>query len=173
MEPVMKIVDAVDGRTKYIFNIKGLHDIHDVGKPDKPIAAIRFDANDENSHLQSFRVAGVTARDMKRSIQENFPDELGFLKLDYSDARYGPQARRYLNVTQVIAISPARFGKLVDGQRVLVGGARIQTKGEVIIVEGAPFALAAQVRRVLKRLDQDEEFCCEAPEPEAEEAESE
>ena len=167
MEPVMKF-DDYQGITRYLFHAERVHDIHDLGKPGKPLASMRFDVNNENSVLSEYRIAGITARDLKRNIQDNEPEKLGFLKLSYNTDFHGPQARRYLNVVHVVSVSPGRIYRMIDGQRTEFGAAMIQTRSDTITVEGAPFAVAAQIRRILKRLDQDEEFCCDAPESEAE-----
>ena len=167
MEPVMKIVDS-GGRTHYIFHPERVLEIRDVGKPDKPAAQMFFDSAGEHTNRYDYSIDGITARDLKRNIQENVPDTIGFLKLDYNTDRHGPKARRYLNVDTIVSLQATRINRQVDGQIVQVGGASLRGLGFGLVIEGAPFAIAAQVRRVLKRLDQDEEFCCDAPEPEAE-----
>ena len=169
MEPVMKIVDSA-GITHYIFHPERVFQIHDQGKPDKPVATMYFDGPSREDHIR-FTIDGVTARDLKRSIQENVPDKIGFLKLDFLTERFGKGARRYINVDHIVSVNAARIWKTIDGQSVQVGGAHVHGIDFAVVVEGAPFAIAAQIRRVLKRLDQDEDFCCE--EPPAEEAESE
>ena len=177
MEPVMKIVDS-GKMTHYIFHPERVAHIHDVGKPDKPAAIMYFDGPSYEVHSK-FRVDGVTARGLKRSIQENVPEKVGFLKLDYNTDSFGKGARRYINVDHIVSVNAAQVFARVDGKSVVVSGTRVHGLDFNVDVEGAPFAIAAQIRRVLKRLDQDEDFCC-APEdaevedaPEAEEAESE
>ena len=171
MEPVMKI--DRNGVTQYLFHTERVLEILDVGKPEKPAAIMYFDNSHEVGHWESYRLEGVTARYLKRTIQDNASDKVGFLKLDYNTETHGKGARRYVNVDWIMSIRALNFTKTVDGQKVTVGGALIRGKDLYVHVEGAPFAVAAQVRRVLKRLDQDEEFCCDAPEPEAETDDSE
>ena len=176
-EPVMKLLTTAG--TVYIFHPERVHDITDAGKPGAPAAVMayyvesEFDTND----FRYFSVEGISARDLKRSVQDNVTEGLGFLKLTASRTDlYGPQARRYINVDDIVYLSSVRIFKQIDGKEVQVGGAKIETKHESITVEGAPFAIAAQIRRVLKRLDQDEEFCCAADDAKVEddtEAESE
>ena len=169
MEPVMKFVD-VGGKTQYLLHAERVVDISDIGKPDKPAATMTFESLGEN-FVTRFSIDGVTARDLKRNIQDNASEEIGFLKLDYNTDVFGKNARRYVNVDWLVSIHAENFHKLVDGQRVQVGGARILGRHTDIHIEGAAFAIAAQIRRVLKRLDQDEEFCCNAPEPETDDSE--
>ena len=161
MEPVMKILDT-HGRTYYLFHTERVIEIRDVGTPDKPAAEMLF-ASISFEEAEKFKIDGVTARDLKRTIQENAPDKIGFLKLDYNTAVHGKNARRYLNVERIVSMRAVRVSKLVDGQRVTLGGAQIYGRFVNLQVEGAVFAIAAQVRRIIKRLDQDEEFCCDAP----------
>ena len=171
MEPVMKISDR-QGITHYIFHPERVAQILDVGKPDKPEAIMYFDGPSREDHLR-FHIDGFTARDLKRAIQENAQDKVGFLKLDYNTDRHGKGARRYINVDHIVSVNAARVWKTIDNQSVQVGGADVHGIDLSVQVEGAVFAIAAQIRRIIKRLDQDEEFCCDAPEAEAEEAESE
>ena len=161
MEPVMKIING--RRTEYIFHPERVLEIHDFGKPGEPVARMYFDSGYDPEHRVVFQINGVSARDMKRSIQENVPEDIGFLKLDYNIEKHGKGARRYLNVDSIVSLHAESVSKQVDGQTVTVGGTRLRGLGYHIVVEGAPFAIAAQIRRVLKRLDQDEEFCCDPP----------
>ena len=174
-EPVMKVLTEAQG-TFYIFHPERIHGISDFGKPGAPAASLTFYTNTQYDRNHGCVVEGISARDMKRSIQENVPESIGFLKLSLPTDRHGPQARRYINVDDIVYISSVRLSRTIDGQKVVVGGSKIHTLHHTITVEGAPFAIAAQIRRVLKRIDQDEEFCCAADDAEVEddtEAESE
>ena len=175
MEPVMKISDR-HGITHYIFHPERVAQILDAGKPDKPAARMYFDGRSYEVHTE-FHIDGISARDLKRTIQENVQDKIGFLKLDYNTDHLGKGARRYVNVDHISSVHATRTWKTIDGQSVQVGAAFLDGLDFQLIVEGAPFAIAAQIRRVLKRLDQDEEFCCDPPEDaeveDAPEAESE
>ena len=161
MEPVMKL--DLSGTTYYIFHPERVREIRDVGKPDKPAAKMYFDRGHGPEHPLDLYVGGITARDLKRSIQENVPEKIGFLKLDYNTDTHGKGARRYVSVDHLVSLHPTRINKQVDGQTVQVGGTYLYGVGFEITVEGAAYNIAWQIRRVLKRLDQDEEFCCDAP----------
>ena len=168
MEPVMKISDHL-GITHYIFHPERVAHIHDVGKPDKPAAILYFDGPSYEVHTR-FRVDGFTARDLKRTIQENASEKLGFLKLNYSTNEGDEHLRRYVNVDHIVSVTAARITRQVDGKSVTLGGANVNGLDFAVTVEGAAFAIAAQIRRVLKRLDQDEEFCCAPEDAEVEDA---
>ena len=161
MEPVMKI--DLGGTPIYLFHPERVLEIHDFGKPGKPVAKMYYDSGYDPEHRLVYEIPGVSARDLKRSIQENVADKAGFLKLDYNTEKHGKGARRYLNVDSLLSLHAERINKQVDGQTVQVGGARLRGLGYSLLIEGAAFAIAAQIRRVLKRLDQDEDFCCDAP----------
>ena len=161
MEPVMKVLNG--SRTEYIFHPERVREIRDVGKPDKPAAKMYFDHGHGPEHTLVFQVEGVTARDLKRSIQENVPEKIGFFKLDYNTDTHGKGARRYVNVDHLVSLYPTRINKQVDGQQVKVGATYLHGLGFEITIEGAAYNIAWQIRRILKRLDQDEEFCCDAP----------
>ena len=91
MEPVMKIVDS-GGRTHYIFHPERVLEIRDVGKPDKPAAQMFFDSAGEHTNRYDYSIDGITARDLKRNIQENVPDTIGFLKLELQHRQAWPQS---------------------------------------------------------------------------------
>ena len=162
MEPVMKIVDSKEV-THYIFHPERVLQIFDVGKPDKPAASMFFHNGSENENITYLHIAGTTARGLKRSIQENVPEKIGFLKLDYNTDTHGPSARRYLNVDSIVSLHAFTRSRKIDGQTVEVEETELTGHGYETSIEGTAQSVAAQIRRVLKRLDQDEEFCCEAP----------
>ena len=162
MEPVMKILDS-QGRTHYIFHPERVLDIQDAGKPDKPVAKMYFDPGLGPDHPLEFRIEGITARGLKRSIQENVPEKIGFLKLDYNTDTYGKGARRYINVDSMISLYGYTRSRQIDGQTVEVEQAALTAQGFSVFIDATAYNVAWQIRRVLKRLDQDEEFCCDAP----------
>ena len=162
MEPVMKILDS-QGRTHYIFHPERVREILDAGKPDKPAARMYFDQGHGPEHPLEFRIEGITARGLKRSIQENVPETIGFLKLDYNTDTYGKGARRYFNVDSLVSLRGYTRSRQIDGQTVEVEETTLTGYGHGMRIEATPYSVASQIRRVLKRLDQDEEFCCEAP----------
>ena len=167
MEPVMKILDT-RGVTHYIFHPERVREIQDAGKPDKPAARMYFDQGHGPEHPLEFRIEGITARGLKRSIQENVPETIGFLKLDYNTNTHGKGARRYVNVDSMVSLRGYTRSRQIDGQTVEVEETVLTAQGFSVSVEALPYNVAWQIRRVLKRLDQDEVFCCNAPAAEAE-----
>ena len=167
MEPVMKILDS-RGTTHYLFHPERVREILDAGKPDKPAARMYFDQGHGPEHPLEFRIEGITARGLKRSIQENVPETIGFLKLDYNTDAHGKGARRYVNVDNLVSLRGSTRSRQIDGQTVQVEETALTGYGHGVRIEATSYSVASQIRRILKRLDQDEEFCCDAPEPEAE-----
>ena len=105
-------------------------------------------------------VAGVTARQMKRTIQEQLQDHhvMGFLKLHSN--YHGHKGLRYINVEHIAAVFD-------NGSQCEI---KLEYhKGLIRLEDVDTLEVAAQVRRVIKRLDQDQELCCKPePAPEAE-----
>ena len=98
-------------------------------------------------------LANVTARQMKRSIQEQLKEnhELGFLKLESN--YYNHKGVRYINVKHIAGLTDTG-GQSCDLQ--------MEYHNRVINIEESGQEVAAQIRRVIKRLDQDQELCCQA-----------
>ena len=158
MEPVMKVVDT-KGKTHYLFNLSEVKFIRD-GADGSAVIGIN------DNYYYDVHVKGANARTIKRSIQENLDEQLGFLKWELPNGK----GRRYDNVRTIQSVRPyihavRRDGKLVEEEHtsLLPTGIGIAAPAQ---------AVAAQIRRVLKRLEQDEEFCCSEETP-AEEEESE
>ena len=94
-----------------------------------------------------YTVKGVSARDLKRSIQENVDEHIGFLKMNVADTTM----KIYVNVSHVKSIDSVSAKK-----------ARIHARASEYawVVAHDPAQLALQLRRIVKRMDQDEEICC-------------
>ena len=111
-------------------------------------------------HHQGISVQNIAALKLKREVQENTEQDIGFLKLNMTrgDVSVG---NMYVNLDHV-------FELRVEEQRaVLVMGISPDGGAEHLIYVDDPLQVALQMRRVLNRLDQDEELCCNAP-PDAE-----
>ena len=95
----------------------------------------------------SYLVKGMSARDLKRSIQENVDEDIGFLKMSQRDTALNT----YMNVFYVKGVESVSAKK-----------ARIHVRGadHSWVVAHDPTQLALQLRRIVKRMDQDEEICC-------------
>ena len=146
MEPVMKVVDS-QGQTVYLFNLYDVVAIWDTSKGTTLVLEGEVDPG------ILIYIPNVRARIIKRSIQENVDEPIGFLKTDIE----GDKGHlRYDNVRYIRAIHPQK-GPANEKWAVI---------NNEWVIHAEPQPVAAQVRRVLKRLDQDEEFCCAAQEGE-------
>ena len=167
MPNIMKIVDVGHNkpRTVYIMQPHKIIEIYDRydSKPSAEEACVSF----SHGAAPFYCVKGINARNLKRDIQEKIDVPMGFLKMTYVTPN-NPKARFYVNVERIAAIEPQRE----DANKTtltIVGGL-----DDAVKVDATPFDVAFQVRRVLKKLEQDEEFCCSPPvEPALEEDETE
>ena len=163
----MAIMKVWDGKqTHYIFHPENIVEVFDttdgVGVEPRESGTIRI-------------VTEKSARLVKREIQENTDEPIGYLKMtDHGEVKNG---RRYVNVKYLVGAKPKKVraydaeGKdlgIVDGAQVTV---EHQGRSGVIYVDMTPFDVALQVRRILRRLDQDEDICCATETPAEEEAE--
>ena len=112
-----------------------------------------------------YTIKGHSARDVKRSIQENTDEHIGFLKLALGNTG----RTRYLNTFYIESLESISAKKARIHARGS-GGAGDDGGQLYMDIAADPAQLALQLRRIVKRLDQDEEFCCDAP---AEEEEAE
>ena len=147
-EQILKIPDSETKKTHYIFHPERIYDLTDTADG----CLLRYGG------VQNMATAADTsARQMKRLIQEQILDGMGFLKLESIYRNH--KGKRYINVDHIAGV--------VDHGN---------NKCEIILehhkqhfaVNEAAFDVAYQIRRVIKRLDQDQELCCEpepAPEP--------
>ena len=147
---ILKIQDSSETRKPnvYIFFPENIFELIDTSAG----CLIRF-SSDKSTDIVA---ANVTARQMKRSIQEQLKEyhELGFLKLESTYMNH--EGVRYLNVKHIAGLIDE--GKFCD--------LRMEYHNRVIRIEENGQEVAAQIRRVIKRLDQDQELCCqEVPAP--------
>ena len=110
----------------------------------------------------------LSARALKRSIQENTDVEIGFLKFSHQVQK----GNRYINVAHVADFVIDTTGKghlyLEHIDKNYDNPWRI-----TITAPTDPLQVALQLRRVVNRLEQDDELCCNAPPAPAEEEEGE
>ena len=97
-------------------------------------------------------IPDTTARLLKRSIQEQLQDDhkIGFLKLESN--YHGHKGLQYINVAHIASIAE------INSDRCEV---RYEYHNHTVKIDAPAFDVAFQVRRVIKRLDQDQELCCE------------
>ena len=146
-EQILKVVNATDKKTHYVFFPERIFDLTDTAKG----CLLRY-----GTDSTSVVIANVTARNMKRSIQEQIEHPMGFLKLE--NVHNGHKGKRYVNVDQIA-------GLVDEGDKTSVRYEH-HIAFQFTVLEKA-FDVAYQIRRVIKRLDQDAELCCE-PETETE-----
>ena len=153
--PVMKLPTDV-GTTAWI---PFPHTVFSIADEEGGGCRIFMDPHPHNS--AEYVIKGQSARDIKRSIQENTEEHIGFLKLSV-----GATTRKmYVNIFYVESLESISATK---AQIRIRGGGNVNLG--TLKVTADPTQLAYQLRRIVKRLEQDEEFCCEAP---AEEEEAE
>ena len=155
MTNILKFIDDGNfkGSTVYIFNPTVIQEIHDTATGCRIVYL-----SGENF------ITGTSARQLKRSIQEELEQPIGYLKTAYTYR--GHEGLRYVNVAHIISLTEAspivKDGKTVETCQMVLDNEQFlkfyHSAGEI----------AYQVRRVLKRLDQDAEICC-APDEETEE----
>ena len=144
---ILKIQDSSE-RNKpnvYIFFPENIFELIDTSKG----CLIRF-SSDKNIDIVA---ANVTARQMKRSIQEQLKEdhELGFLKLESTYSNH--KGVRYINVKHIA-------GLIDNGNNQC--DIYMEYHNRLIAIDESGQEVAAQIRRVIKRLDQDQELCCQA-----------
>ena len=138
----------------------------DISKPNKPTVYIFFPENildlvdtvkgceiRYSSEINiDVVVENVTARQMKRSIQEQLKEDhnLGFLKLE--STYNGHKGLRYINVKHIA-------GVIDEGNKDCY--LQPEYHQRQIQVQERAQDVAAQIRRVIKRLDQDQDLCCQ------------
>ena len=150
MVDILKFIDReAKNLTHYVFKPDEITDMHDFNE------GVEFAyAGGKGS------IAGVTARQFKRSLQDQLDEPLGFLKTEYS------HGIRYINVSHILSVIERK--PYTDDSGTHHSCIIIIDNNTKYSFTGAAKDVAYQVRRVLKRLDQDEEICC-LPEVEEEE----
>ena len=155
---ILKFIDDTGtnrGNTQYIIHPDRIIDIYDT----ETGCYLRYANGRGHGEIKA-----TTARGLKRSIQEQLDEPMGFLKTEYT--HYVDPGKKYFNVNQVSAIL-AKSAKIVNNKP--VQRCAIQTSdGEQHWMHHAAQDVAYQVRRIQRRLDQDEDICC-APDNEQEE----
>ena len=150
---IMKIVDDETKSTSYITDPSDMHQILDTSKG----CILRFGASRIDVHIHN-----KSARQMKREIQERLDEPPHFVKMTYThtDAHVG---LRYVNVAHVAGVTVFNVGR--DDERAALIFNHV---GAVLKTSSTAQSLAYQVRRILLKLDQDEEICCSAEDNEDE-----
>ena len=143
---ILKIQDASKNikPNVYIFFPENVIELMDTAKG----CLIKY-SNDDNIDVLA---ANVTARQMKRSIQEQLKEdhELGFLKLESN--YHNHKGVRYVNVKHIA-------GLIDNGDQCDI---HMEYHDRFIRLQENGQEVAAQIRRVIKRFDQDQELCCQA-----------
>ena len=106
-----------------------------------------------------YTIKGHSARAIKRSIQENTDEHIGFLKLAVGNTG----RTMYVNTFYIESLESRSATKA----RIYLRGGGFPggddgTQGR-LDVSADPAQLALQLRRIVRRLVQDEEFCCDEP----------
>ena len=159
MENIMKVVNASTnnkGQTHYILYPENIYELHD----DVEGCRIHY-GNGSNALF----VENAKARQIKRSIQEQLEQPLGYLKTEYEYMK-GHIGLRYFNVDHIAVIISQNPIQNEKNETVEVC-AIVLEKGGTIKIYHPAHEVAYQIRRVMKRLDQDAEICC-APKAEQE-----
>ena len=139
--PIMKLpID--NGQTVWIPFPHTVFTINDVSDGSTTITM-----DPDQASVAFYNVKGVSARDMKRSIQENVDEHVGFLKLDQGDTKL----KLYMNVLYVKGVES------VSAKKAYI---HVRSSEYVWHVAHEPTQLALQLRRIVQRMDQDEEICC-------------
>ena len=171
--PIMKIFDKND-HTVYVPNPHQVVQIYDTTYPDTHFEAEK-DARLPGCIMQmtsqpglgSIPILNFSARQIKRTIQEKVDGGIGFLKM-FFNSNYISKGTRYVNLEHVAFLRHKEGTKpyiLLDNDQ----WENNQTFHRIIL-EDDPLTIALQMRRVINRLDQDEELCCAAP-PEEDDSE--
>ena len=166
--PIMKVHDSAG--THYIPHPHRVVSIHDWMVPHpvttKLVQGCRMTLWNETY----IDIPDQSALKVKRSIQENTEQDIGFLKMEFASHKI-PKGLYFVNADHVLELKVQVFESSTNVELILdIGGAHEQNHPRRIQIQGDHLVVANQLRRVVKRLDQDEALCCNAPpEPPAEE----
>ena len=108
-----------------------------------------------------FNISGYTARQIKRSIQENVDTPIYFLKSVYYSKHQGQDVPRniYFNTDYLSFITETEINK--NPQPSVPGTAlHFEASKHAWMLEHDHIHVATQLRRIANKLDQDEELCC-------------
>ena len=171
---VWKVHDGL--KTNYIFRPEDIVEIRDSAKGVRVLLPVS--AGEQGILHRIDIVTEKNARDVKREIQEQHDEPIGYLKM--SDERLVENGRRYVNAKYILSGHPAKVRTKVDGKWIVVDGTFVaidhyyddaHSAHAGLHVNLDPFEVARQIRRILRRLDQDEEICCAAAPEDEEETE--
>ena len=130
------------------------HEVHRIYEnPGFDGCYLEMSAHHEDPGIQ---IKGHTARQVKREIQENVDVETGFLKTFY--VRDGKTYTQYYNVKFLEFMESSKDR---DDKPITLLHFRDSKHIDKLLHDPAHVAL--QLRRIIKRLDQDEELCCAPP----------
>ena len=151
-EQILKLYDVNDKRTVFIFFPENIYELIDTSRG----CMIRYSQDDK----QKVIVADTTARQMKRSIQEQLQEDhtIGFLKLHSNYNNH--KGLQYINVKHIAGLIDLGSGCDL----------KMEYHDRVVGVDENALEVAAQIRRVIKRLDQDQDLCCQPETKASEEA---
>ena len=154
MQNIMKFVNSSTKQTMYVLYPENIYEIHDTAEG----CWIGY-SDDGEAYIDGF-----TARQVKRSIQEKLDQPLRYLKTEFTYA--GHKGTRYFNVAKISAV--ISHG-VVDrnNEKIEVCSIRLHSTPHEYKVDHPAHEVAYQIRRVMDKLDQDEEICC-SPETETE-----
>ena len=150
---IMKVVDDAEKATHYVIDPADIHQILDTPKGCILVyAASRIDIH----------INGKTARQMKREIQERLDEPPHFVKMTYAHTSEH-SGLRYVNVAHISGVTTFHIN--TNEER---GALLFNHVGSILKTRATAHSLAYQVRRILLKLDQDEEICCTAADNEEE-----
>ena len=141
-EQILKVVDVNSGKTNFIFFPERVVALTDTSK------GCRIDYSDSGHYIV---VAGVSALKMKRSIQEQLQEDhsIAFLKLESN--YFGHKGKEYINIYHIAGIID------YDETCSIV----FEHLGHQTKIQEPAYDVAFQIRRLIKKLDQDQDLCCE------------
>ena len=155
--PIMKL-PAPNGKTIWILHPHRVFDIID--NKDKKSCTMYFTPHLETAP-DNIVVDGFTARQLKRSIQENVDTPINFLKSVYYAKHQGNIVPliTYINTDYLVYLTETEIDK---GHNNTVPGTELHFESitHKYILEHDHTHIALQLRRIAERLDQDEELCC-------------
>ena len=171
---IMKVFDGT--KTHYIFRPEDIVEVYDTRKGVE--FALPVLQGENGSRTLIGVVTEKNARDVKREIQEQADEPVAYLKL--TDERIVENGRRYINAKYLVSAHPAKVFRQVDGKQATVDGTLVSLDHHDVHASGGqpgayidmiPFEVARQIRRIQKRLDQDEDLCCTTQAADEEETE--
>ena len=161
-EQILKFVDESHGGntgiTHYILHPERIIEIQDT----KIGCKFRYAGGYYEAEIK-----GTNARQFKRAIQEQLNEPMGFLKTEFP-VFVKNDGLRYFNVNRIAAVRTRRVSNIQTGEVDLHSTLIMEDHKLPIELDHEAFEVAYQIRRVLKRLDQDSAICC-TPEPTPEE----